>query len=137
MAELVGSQATVTWSGSEIDESVLYGHISTVTLGNELINVERLLDVSNRYSTGSEQGIVALEFTVDSTLSTAPPKPTGTHATLVVTTSSGNTYTILAIVERLTYTVNHRDGIRQAVGYSFRVSLGPDDLPGVSAITVA
>lgn len=137
MAELVGSQMTVTWSGAEIDESVLYGHVSSVTLGNDMINVERLLDVSPRWSTGTENGIVALDFTIDSTLGTAPPKPTGTHATLVVTPVTGNAYTILAIVERLTYTVAHRDGIRQAVGYSFRVSLGPDDAPGTSAITVA
>lgn len=138
MAELVGLQATVTWSGAEIDESVLYGHVTTVTIGNELINVERLLDVSSRFVAGTEQGIVALDFTIDSTLSTAPPKATGTHATLTVNTSSAdNKYTILAIVERVTYTAAHRDGIRQAVGYSFRVSLGPDDLPGTSAITVS
>ena len=138
MAELLGRQASVAWSGSEIDETVLYGHAVNLDMDVPLFDVSRFGDVADRVVAGNEGGRSAVRFFIDSTLSTAPPKPTGTVATLTVTTVTGNTYTIKAIVARTNYSATASNGSPpQVVGYDFKVSLASTDAPGTYAITVA
>src|SRR5687768_9256604 len=103
MAELLGRQASVTFAGTEIDETVLFGHAVQFAPSKYIFDVTRFGDVGDRLVAGNERGQINLRFFVDSTLGTAPPKPTGTVASLVITTVSGNTYTIQAIVESVNY----------------------------------
>lgn len=136
MAELLGRQASVTWSGTEIDESVLFGHAVQLAIGKPMFDVTRFADVADRFVAGNDSGQSSVRFFIDSTLSTAPPKPTGTNATLVITTVSGNTYTITALVERTNYSATASNGSPpQVVGYDFRISATGS--AGTEAITVA
>lgn len=138
MAELLGRQASVAWSGTEIDETVLYGHAVSLDMDMPMFDVTRFGDVADRMVAGNEGGRSGARFFVDSTLSTAPPKPTGTAATLTITTVTGNTYTIKALVARTNYAATASNGSPpQVVGYDFRISLTPSDSPGTYAITVA
>lgn len=137
MAELIGSQASVAWSGNEIDESVLFGHAAVLRITRQLHPVERFGDIAARLSPGTEEGISAVRFWIDSALTTAPPKPTGTHATLTITTVTNNTYAVKAIVQSLNYNATQSGGQPQFVGYDFAVSLSPSDNAGTAAITVA
>lgn len=138
MSELLGRQASVTFAGAEIDESVLFGHAVTLQVEKKAFDVTRFGDVSDRYTFGNEGGQSSIRFFIDSGLSTAPPKPTGTVASLVITTVSGNTYTIQAAVLRTNYSATASGGSPpQVVGYDFIITLASTDSTGTSAIVVA
>ena len=138
MAELLGRQASVTFAGTEIDETVLFGHAVNLGVTKPLFDVARFGDVADRLVAGNEGGQASVRFFVDSSLGTAPPKPTGTVASLVITTVTGNTYTIQAIVARTNYSATASGGSPpQVVGYDFRVSLASGDAVGTSAVIVA
>lgn len=138
MAELLGRDASVSFAGTEIDETVLFGHAVTFTADKPLFDVSRFGDIADRMVAGNEGGQANVRFFISSSLATAPPKPTGTVASLVITTTSGNTYTIQAIVARTNYAATASSGSPpQVVGYDFRVSLASSDSTGTAAIVVA
>jgi hypothetical protein len=138
MAELIGRQASVVWSGNEIDETVLYGHAVDLGMDKRVFDVTRFGDVDDRLVAGNGGGSARVRFFIDSGLATAPPKPTGTHATLTITTVSGNTYAVKGIVSGVNYAATSAGGSPpQVVGYDFRISLASTDVVGTEAITVA
>lgn len=137
---LLGRQATVAWSGAEIDETKLYGHAAVLGIRRVPVDIRLFHDISPRVIFDLEEGRSVVRFWVDQTLSTAPPKPTGTVATLTISTVSGNTYTIAAAISDLNLSFNSRSGEATVVGYDFIVALSDDvsvHAEGAAAITVA
>lgn len=105
MAELIGSQASATFAGSDLGTigTTLYGFVTRETNSKEMVNVTRWGDVHARKVGGISDASVTLAFTMDAAY--VPIIPNGTAAILVVYTNTGThqtTYTnaLVASVER-------------------------------------